>query len=130
MPLPRCACRPKYGTDPPGFLREILQRRQRQTELGATAAGADLFMMAAPITRIQPQPQVTASEQFRPVPQRIDTVERDPDIVCQRGFVFGTRGEARGEQHPGRVQPRQRVEDVFDFARRDAFKPKPQLPAS
>ena len=77
---------------------QLLDFEQRHAELRVHARGAHLVVMSAALTGIDTHEQLATLEQLRPLLERMQVVERDPDALLHRPFVFGARREVRREQ--------------------------------
>src|SRR3546814_2021261 len=85
---------------------ELGQTIQRQTELGALAAGANLFMMAVAETRIDAQHDRAAAKQLGPAVQDFHAIDGDENPARQRLHVVLAR---RSEAHTSELQSLMRI---------------------
>ena len=77
--------------------------------------------MAAALARVDADEEVAALEDLRPLPQREQVVERDPDALLERPLVLAARREVRREQDSLAIDARQHLEHARDLAGRDAL---------
>src|SRR5215470_1211378 len=90
-------------------LHELVDLEQRHAELRVRAGGAHVLVVAAALARVDADEQVAALESLRPVTQRIEIIERDPNALLERALVFLPRREVRREQNSAAVDLRQQV---------------------
>ena len=100
---------------------ELVDLEQRDAELRVHAGRAHVLVMAAALARVDADEDLLALEALRPMPQRKQVVERDPDALLERLLVLGARREIRREQNALAVEVRQHFEHARDLARRHAF---------
>jgi hypothetical protein len=80
------------------------------------ARRAYVLVVAAALARVDSDEDVPVLERLRPITQRVEVVERDPDALLERAFVLLARREVRSEQDPVAVDLRQYVQHARDLA--------------
>ncbi len=77
---------------------EFRQFVEGETEFRLRATGLDLVMMAAANSQIEAQFDIAAREQFTPVREWVQIVERNARAMCETGHVVHVRRKIHREQ--------------------------------
>ena len=77
--------------------RQFIEFEKRDTKLGMNTGCPDMFVMPPALPRVDAHEYFFAGEEFGPVLERVQIVERDPDAFRERPFIFRTRSEIRRE---------------------------------
>ena len=69
---------------------ELVDLEQRYAELRMRAGRTHVLVMAAAVAGVDADEDLFALEALRPLPQRKQVVERDPDALLERLLVLGS----------------------------------------
>ena len=94
---------------------------QRHAELRVRAGGAHVLVMPSALPRVDADEKIAAAEQIRPMLQRIQIVQREPDFLLDGPGIFLARSEVRREEDALAVDAGKEPEHARNLARRDAF---------
>ncbi len=111
-----------------GMTHELLELRDWHSELGMSASGTYVVVMATANARIDANEYFTLTENFRPRRQHVSVIDSDAHPLLERPNVLGTGRKVRGEENSQRVDVREEFQCTLNFAPRhalefDAFRP-------
>src|SRR6185437_3265743 len=100
---------------------ELLQLRDRHTELRMSAGSAHMMMVAAANTSVDAHENLTITENIRPCGDHIRVVHSDANTTLKRPNVLLARREIRCIQNPLRLDVREQFKRSCHLATRHAL---------
>ncbi len=104
-------------TDRLDQVAEFVQFEQRYTKFGVHPGSTDVLMMPPSLTGIDSDKKLSTREEFGPMLERVEIVERYPYTLPQSPFVFLLSCEVRREQDTFPLNVRQQLQHALDLAR-------------
>ena len=106
---------------------ELVELEERHAELRMHAGGAHVVVVTAPVAGIDAHQQVAPAEQFAPVTQRMQVVERHPRSALERPLVLVAGRKVGRKQDLLPIDGGDGLEHPLDFAARHALEPEALL---